>query len=108
MDDDPLAPIEKEILRLVLARIQMRARMAIERDLHELEDRAGRKLPTVRAQLEHLAAMPELPALPPGGSHDEPGDDHPSLDDGILRRKPGRPKKKRDAEDSDGSGTELS
>lgn len=106
--DDPLDQIEREVLRLILTRIQVRARLAIERDLHELEKSAGRELPTVRAQLDQLAALPESSSFLLGDPQSEINDERRLLDDGMHPIKTGRPKKKRNAEDSDVLGTDHS
>lgn len=86
----------------------MRAHMALKRDLRVLEANVGHELPTVRAQLDHLVVLPELPALPSGATNREAGGESQSPEDGLHSRKRGRPKKQRDADESDAPGTELS
>lgn len=71
--ENPLEQIEIAALSIILHRLMVRGRLALELDLKDLEHEVGRELPEVRNHLDTLMGLPapmlamhiEDPSSPP-------------------------------------------
>lgn len=69
-NQNPLENLEAVALSLILQRLMVRGRLALELDLKDLEHEVGRELPEVRSHLDVLLAIhttgPQAPLPSPG------------------------------------------